>query len=132
MGLMYARQVKTELIDGIKNDLIAQARIAALLGMVDIERKLSHLADISRSRVTLIDASGRVKADSEKDLAEMDSHLNRSEIQEARVKGQGDAIRYSRTLGVDMLYIAFPVTERSEVTWLRTICPSAFRGKKIH
>ena len=115
MGLMYARQIKTELIDGIKNDLIAQARISALLGTGDIERKLSNLADISRSRVTLIDASGRVKADSEKDLAEMESHLNRSEIQEARIKGQGEAIRYSRTLGVDMLYIAFPVTEGSEV-----------------
>jgi two-component system, OmpR family, phosphate regulon sensor histidine kinase PhoR len=116
MGLMYARQIKTELIDGIKNDLIAQARISALLGTGDIQRKLSNLADISRSRVTLIDASGRVKADSEKDLAQMESHLNRSEIQEARVKGQGEAIRYSRTLGVDMLYIAFPVTESSEVT----------------
>jgi two-component system phosphate regulon sensor histidine kinase PhoR len=115
MGLMYARQVKTELIDGIKNDLIAEARISALLGIVDIEKKLSHLSDISRSRVTLIDASGRVKADSEKDLAQIDSHLNRSEIQEARIKGQGEAIRYSRTLGVDMLYIAFPVTEGSEV-----------------
>jgi two-component system phosphate regulon sensor histidine kinase PhoR len=115
MGLMYARQIKTELIDGIKNDLVAQARITALLGIGDIERKLSHLADISRSRVTLIDASGRVKADSEKDLAQMDSHLNRSEIQEARIKGQGEAIRYSRTLGVDMLYIAFPIVEDSEV-----------------
>ncbi len=116
MGLMYARQIKTELIDGIKNDLIAQARIAALLGISDIERKSSHLADISRSRITLIDASGRVKADSEKNSAEMDSHMNRPEIQEARLKGQGDAIRYSRTLGVDMLYVAFPVVEGSVTT----------------
>jgi two-component system phosphate regulon sensor histidine kinase PhoR len=115
MGLMYARQIKTELIDEIRNDLIAQARIAALLGVGDIEKKLSHLADISRSRVTLIDSSGRVKADSEKDLAQMDSHLNRPEIQEARIKGQGEAIRFSRTLGVDMLYIAFPIAEGSEV-----------------
>lgn len=130
MGLMYARQVKTELIDGIKNDLIAQARIAALLGMVDIERELKHLADISRSRVTLIDASGRVKADSEKDLAQIDSHLNRSEIQEARVKGQGEAIRYSRTLAVDMLYIAFPVTERSEVLGYIRFARPLFEVKK--
>jgi two-component system, OmpR family, phosphate regulon sensor histidine kinase PhoR len=115
MGLMYARQIKTELIDEIKNDLIAQARIASLLGMGDIERKLSNLANISNSRVTLVDASGRVRADSEKDLAQMDSHLNRPEIQEARIKGKGDAIRYSRTLGVDMLYVAFPVRKGSEV-----------------
>ncbi len=130
MGLMYARQIKTELIDEIKNDLIAQARIAALLGIGDIERKLSHLADISRSRVTLIDASGRVKADSEKDLAQMDSHLNRPEIQEARIKGQGEAIRYSRTLGVDMLYIAFPVTEGSEVTGYIRFARPLFEVKK--
>ena len=130
MGLMYARQIKTELIDEIKNDLISQARIAALLGIGDIERKLSHLADISRSRVTLIDASGRVKADSEKDLAQMDSHLNRSEIQEARIKGQGEAIRYSRTLGVDMLYIAFPITEGSEVTGYIRFARPLFEVKK--
>ena len=130
MGLMYARQIKTELIDGVKNDLIAQARITALLRIGDIERKLSHLANISRSRVTLIDASGRVKADSEKDLAQMDSHLNRSEIQEARIKGQGDAIRYSRTLGVDMLYIAFPITEGSEVTGYIRFARPLFEVKK--
>jgi two-component system, OmpR family, phosphate regulon sensor histidine kinase PhoR len=130
MGLMYARLIKTELIDGIRNDLIAQARIAALLGVSDIERRSSHLADISRSRVTLIDASGRVKADSEKDLAEMDSHLNRPEIQEARIKGQGDAIRYSRTLGVDMLYIAIPVTEGSEVAGYIRFARPLFEVKK--
>jgi len=130
MGLMYARQIKTELIDGIKNDLIAQARITALLGIGDIEKKLSHLADISRSRVTLIDASGRVKADSEKDLAQMDSHLNRSEIQEARIKGQGEAIRYSRTLAVDMIYIAFPIVEGSEVSGYIRFARPLFEVKK--
>ncbi|MGZ3579196.1 MAG: ATP-binding protein [Syntrophales bacterium] len=130
MGLMYARQIKTELIDGIKNDLIAQARIVALLGIGDIERKLSHLADISRSRVTVIDVSGRVKADSEKKLAEMDSHLNRPEIQQARIKGQGDAIRYSRTLGVDMLYTAFPVVEGSETTGYIRFARPLFEVKK--
>jgi two-component system phosphate regulon sensor histidine kinase PhoR len=130
MGLMYARQIKTELIDEIRNDLIAQARIAALLGIGDIEKKLSHLADISRSRITLIDASGRVKADSEKDLAQIDSHLNRPEIQEARIKGQGEAIRFSRTLGVDMLYIAFPIAEGSEVMGYIRFARPLFEVKK--
>jgi len=130
MGLMYARQIRSELIDEIKNDLVAQIRIVALLAKGDIERKLSPLADISRSRVTLIDASGRVKADSEKDLAEMDSHLNRSEIQEARIKGQGEAVRYSRTLGVDMLYIAFPITEGSEVRGYIRFARPLFEVKK--
>lgn len=130
MGLMYARQIRTELIDGIRNDLTVQARIAALLGTGDIDRKLSKLADISRSRVTLIDTGGRVKADSEKDLTQMDSHLNRPEIQEARLKGQGEAIRYSRTLAVDMLYVAFAVTEGSEVTGYIRFARPLFEVKK--
>ncbi|MGC9977045.1 MAG: ATP-binding protein [Syntrophales bacterium] len=115
MGLMYARQKKGDMINEIRNDLSSQVRIAALSGMGDIERKLPQLADISRSRVTVIDFSGRVKGDSEKDMTQMDSHLNRPEIQEARIKGRGEAIRYSQTLGVDMLYVAFPVLEGKEV-----------------
>jgi two-component system phosphate regulon sensor histidine kinase PhoR len=45
----------------------------------------------------------------------MDNHLNRSEVQEARIKGQGEAIRYSHTLGIDMLYVAFAIRENSDI-----------------
>ena len=39
----------------------------------------------------------------------MESHLNRPEIQEARVKGKGSAIRFSESLDVDMIYVAIPI-----------------------
>jgi two-component system phosphate regulon sensor histidine kinase PhoR len=45
----------------------------------------------------------------------MESHLNRPEIQEVRIKGHGEAIHYSRTLGVDMFYVASPVMAGSEL-----------------
>ena len=68
-----------------------------------------ELAERSRSRLTLIDAAGRVLADSDsRDADDLENHLNRSEIQEARLKGKGVAIRYSHTLKMEMLYVAVP------------------------
>jgi two-component system phosphate regulon sensor histidine kinase PhoR len=130
MGLMFARQIKGELIEEIKNDLMSHARIIAFLSKGEIEKKLSSLADISRSRVTLVGATGWVLADSEKNVAEMDNHLNRSEIQEARIKGQGEAIRYSHTLGVDMLYIAFPIKDDTELKGYIRLARPLFEVKK--
>ncbi len=57
-----------------------------------------------RSRVTLVDAKGIVFADSEKEITGLENHLYRPEIQEARLRGKGKFVRYSSTLGVDMLY----------------------------
>jgi len=53
--------------------------------------------------------------DSEKNASEMESHLNRPEIQEVRIKGYGEAIRYSHSLGVDMFYVASPIMDGSEL-----------------
>ena len=130
MGLMFARQVKSELIGEVRNDLMGDARIIAFLSKSEIEGKLSPLADISRSRVTLIGATGWVLADSEKNVTEMDNHLNRSEIQEARIKGKGEAIRYSHTFGVDMLYVAFPIKEGKELKGYIRLARPLFEVKK--
>ena len=46
----------------------------------------------------------------------MENHLNRPEIQEARLKGKGSSIRYSTTIGVDMLYVAVPVKTGEAIT----------------
>lgn len=130
MGLMFTRQIKGELIEEIKNDLMSNARIIASLSKSEIEKELLSLADISHSRVTVIGSTGWVLADSEKNVMEMDNHLNRSEIQEARIKGRGEAIRYSHTLGVDMLYIAFPVKEGTELKGYIRLARPLFEVKK--
>jgi len=46
----------------------------------------------------------------------LENHFNRPEIQEARFKGKGNAIRYSATTGVDMLYVAVPVKTGETIT----------------
>jgi len=50
--------------------------------------------------------------------------LNRPEIQESRLKGKGSAIRYSRTLKVDMLYVALPLYTGKEINgYIRLALP---------
>ena len=58
------------------------------------------------ARITIIDPYGKVLADSQEDPAKMDNHTGRPEISEALEKGAGRAIRYSATIGHDMVYLA--------------------------
>jgi len=111
VAILVSRQIESEMIKSIRGELLAQTRLLTLLSSPEIEKKISSLAEISHARVTLVDASGRVVADSEQGAAGMENHLNRPEIQESRIKDHGENIRYSHTLGVNMFYMAFPVHE---------------------
>lgn len=71
------------------------------------ETRVKELSHIINLRITLVDLKGRVIADSQYDrIDEMDNHRYRSEIQYALEHGMGDSIRYSATLGSNMLYVA--------------------------
>lgn len=65
-------------------------------------------ARVARSgvRVTLVAKDGRVLADSEQDPLKMESHAGRPEIREALETGAGRAVRFSTTLGHDLVYLA--------------------------
>ncbi|MEO6095041.1 MAG: ATP-binding protein [Fibrobacteria bacterium] len=67
-------------------------------------------------RVTLIDASGRVLADSHvprEEVGTLENHASRPEIRMADAGGWGHSWRYSTTLGRGMLYVARKVPEQS-------------------
>lgn len=66
------------------------------------------------SRVTFIEHDGTVIGDSEKDPLHMDNHSHRKEIAEASKDGVGHAIRYSSSIGQNMLYVATPVKVGNE------------------
>ena len=114
-GFFIERELRTGLTRWIEEDLMAETQIIALMPEGEIEKQSQALAERSRARVTLIDARGLVTLDSNGQTKDLDNHLNRSEIQEARVKGKGTATRYSRTLKMDMLYVALPLYEGSHL-----------------
>jgi two-component system phosphate regulon sensor histidine kinase PhoR len=113
---LIERELKTDLTIRIGDEMAAEARIIALMPAGEIARHAGELAERARARLTLIDAAGRVTADSGLGDGETDDHLNRSEIQEARLKGAGKAVRYSHTLKKEMLYVAIPLREGSRTT----------------
>jgi two-component system phosphate regulon sensor histidine kinase PhoR len=60
----------------------------------------------SGARVTVIASKGTVLSDSEGEPSEMENHLGRPEISAALAYGEGRAVRYSVTLGHDLVYLA--------------------------
>jgi len=111
-GSLIERQLKSGLIDWSAEEMAAAAEIIALMPMEEIAEQAVELAERSRSRLTLIDAAGKVLEDSDsRGEGDLESHLNRSELQEARLKGKGVSVRYSHSLGMNMLYVAFPLGE---------------------
>jgi two-component system phosphate regulon sensor histidine kinase PhoR len=70
----------------------------------------SQEAKAAGARATIIDASGRVLADSEANPATMENHAARPEFATALAGKTGTIERRSATLGVPFLYVAVPVT----------------------
>ena len=109
LDFLHTPQIRNTLTRSVEEKMIGQGKIAALLGSDEIQSRVRELALLTDSRMTYIDAAGWVKADSEAVLEKLDNHFNRSEVQEARLKGSGSAIRWSRSLQEDMLYVVLPV-----------------------
>ena len=98
---LYARQAKLELrtiaslvtrdqhlVGGDYSDLIREALSA-------VEYDL---------RVTVVDSSGKVLADSHADPSTLEEHGSRPEIREALESGTGEELRHSDTLSQDTYY----------------------------
>ena len=112
--------IKNEIQQVMTGQIVEELQTYA--GLIDLSKtqfgleQVRHIAYLSGSRVTLADVRGRVFADSEKDIAGLDNHLNRPEIQEARVRGKGKSVRFSQTLGVNMLYVAVTLHDKDQIT----------------
>jgi two-component system phosphate regulon sensor histidine kinase PhoR len=116
LDLFIKDEIKKVMTDKIEAELFAYAELIDLNSAQKMSDQLQQIARISNSRVTLVDAQGRVLADSEKDIAQMENHFSRPELQEARLKGKGKSIRFSQTIGIDMLYVAIPMKSESQIT----------------
>lgn len=75
-------------------------------------------------RFTIIDLEGNVKGDTYEDPLKMENHKQRPEIRTAYSGGNGSRIRFSSTVGEDMMYVAKPVYENKKIiAVLRTSVP---------
>ncbi len=83
------------------------------------------------ARVTIIAADGRVLGDSHENWALMDNHLTRPEVQQALAEGMGSSIRFSHTVGYDMMYMAVPVVANGRTVGIARVA-RPLRQVEIH
>ena len=116
LDFLLIPQIREVLTKGIEDKMIGHGQIMTHMTEEQIRRNMESLADEAGARLTFIGAAGNVTADSRAEEKDMDNHLNRPEIQEARLKGRGSSVRYSRTLQENMLYVALPVKADDRIT----------------
>ena len=116
LDLLIKDEIKKVMTSKIEAELLSYAELINLNSAQKISEQFRQIARITGSRVTLVDAQGKVLADSEKDVATMEDHFNRPELQEARLRGKGESIRFSQSIGVDMLYVAIAMKSKAQIT----------------
>jgi len=107
------------LVDRIRADLERDARFARQCFMeqltsthppTDTINNAAHaLARETGLRVSVIGGDGAMLGESDKpfdELKQIENHYDRPEVQEAISRGAGSARRHSKTIGVDLLYVA--------------------------
>lgn len=105
---LVTQRVQHTFFDQLRQELAEKARTVALLLPDRRPDDFRQIAQASGSRITWVDAAGRVLGDSDSDPAGMENHRDRPEIASA-LKGQvGSSLRLSPTLGVRLFYVAIP------------------------
>jgi len=98
----------------IERNLVQKTQLFAHRVETDRTHSLAEIVaqegQAAGARATVIDASGKVLADSESSPAAMENHAAREEFTAALSGKTGEAERRSATLGVPFLYVAVPVS----------------------
>jgi two-component system phosphate regulon sensor histidine kinase PhoR len=94
---------EAKLTGDLARDLLVDADADAL---DQLARRVASNASV---RVTFVGPDGTVLGESDEDRRTMENHGTRPEIVAAIADGEGRAVRYSATVGRDLLYVATPV-----------------------
>ncbi len=130
-GFLTLSLFKVSYINSIKDKLISNGGLIEefLLNTKDINEL--DLDNISKNyskkinaRITFISRNGTVLGDSNKELKDLDNHINRQEVQKALEGKLGTSQRYSNSLAREMYYVAIPFERTdSELAVVRLSVP---------
>ncbi len=112
LGFVLEQRVERRELQEIREKLVARALlVGAAIGDLPADRLQQRARALAGQdgeglRVTLLDAAGRVLADSEREPEEMEDHDQRPEVLTARQGGVGSDVRLSGTVGERLMYVA--------------------------
>ncbi|MBC8081252.1 MAG: HAMP domain-containing protein [Gorillibacterium sp.] len=126
-GLFSAQLLRNSYISSLKTNLTRELHLILLssdwrlAGAPDQLRehyseRFKELKESVDARMTYILADGTVISDTDHDPQTMENHLNRKEIREAIGGKTGFSVRYSDTMGQDMMYVAVAVKDNTGTT----------------
>jgi two-component system phosphate regulon sensor histidine kinase PhoR len=130
LSIYSTTRVRQAQLADLETQLLAEARALAdstqpLLARGESPYVLDTFAlrwaTLLDARVTIIGLDGTVLGESYADRDEMDNHLSRPEVQQALASGHGSSIRFSQTVGYDMMYTALPVWSEGKVSGIARV-----------
>ena len=115
---------KSLYLDQIEKTLVQNIDIISILlkeknNMSNIKSIVNRLNKELNLRITIVDNNGKVIAESDKDLTDIDNHADRTEILHAKNKIMGKDTRLSETINKELLYIAKKVKIGDEIYYIR-------------
>jgi two-component system phosphate regulon sensor histidine kinase PhoR len=139
VGVYFIAVVERNVDEVIEYELSRTAAMALLVVEpavregADLQALLEALAEQSDIRATMIDATGRVLADSEveQDIESMSNHADRPEVRQALADGTGRALRVSDTIGIRQLYYARRVDADGQRLVFRVAIPYAEISSRV-
>ncbi len=145
VGGLIGRQIEKDSLSEIQQSLRSRAVLlkSLVVGVFEsteeahsvellLQERLRALSQELNTRFTVIRLDGVVVADSEEEPAEMDDHGSRPEVLAAASGEYGASTRFSRTVGVRMMYLALPVRSNGQlVGYVRTALPLSVIDERI-
>jgi two-component system phosphate regulon sensor histidine kinase PhoR len=122
LGAYISSFVRQTYLNDLESKLAAEARLigdvitpdlASAGSLPNLDAQAKYWDDILKARVTIIAPDGTVWGESQQDRATMTNHSDRPEVIQALATGEGSSIRYSQTLGIDMMYTAVTVLKNN-------------------
>ncbi|HVN79881.1 MAG TPA: HAMP domain-containing protein, partial [Terriglobia bacterium] len=122
LDIFMARSIQMQYVTQEQVRLETAAQIMSTTLPLDLTGEAQswamRLGDLTRLRITLISSSGEVLAENQSDPSQMNDHSNRPEVRQALKNGIGQSIRFSRTLGKNLLYLAYRIQRPGETDLL--------------
>jgi two-component system phosphate regulon sensor histidine kinase PhoR len=110
----------------LQRDAVLGREVVSRVRPETVDALAHDLSHKTRLRVTILSTNGTVIGESDKppeQLSQIENHINRPEIQAALRTGLGSAMRHSDTIGVDLMYVAVPVTNNPAIGFVRVALP---------
>ncbi|HOK54377.1 MAG TPA: ATP-binding protein [Armatimonadota bacterium] len=126
LGFYLENHTEKQYIKRLQRNLTTEAYAvgtAITLSDGSIDNLVKQLSKDLGCRITVIEPSGLVAADSSENPKEMESHSKRPEIIGALDTGQGFTIRHSDTLDMDMMYVSVLIKDNDRSLVVRIAEP---------